>query len=270
VPFIRFSRDKRGYESTVVLHAYRGKQGPPRTRVLYLFRSPSHAKVGRRPLEAEVMEALEHTHPDLTFDWSALPREAVDPSKFDRRDREDRSSYRSGRASVRPAVPAVPVPVIIEDDSALGKLLGAQEALRLRSRYGELVQRITRRARTPEERDRLMERAARLNPDDWPDETLSRSAARTFDDDCESVAAELPQRRRGRRGGRQRTGQAGPEGVSRDEGHDHEELVQDAGAGASRDGGRDGADAGGPAAGPAAATGDPGAESESSRLPDAN
>jgi len=62
VPFIRHARDKRGYEQTFVMHAYRPGQGSSRARVLYLFRSPANMKVGRRALDAEVTEALEHTH----------------------------------------------------------------------------------------------------------------------------------------------------------------------------------------------------------------
>ena len=72
VPFIRRTRDKRGYENTYVMHAYRPAQGPHRTRILYVFRSPAGSRIGRDPLDGEVQEALEHTHPDLTFDWQAL------------------------------------------------------------------------------------------------------------------------------------------------------------------------------------------------------
>ena len=76
MPFLRHARDKRGYETTFVMHSYRPGQGQSagRTRLLYLFRTPSNRKVGRALLDPEVMEALEHTHPDLTFDWSGLPR----------------------------------------------------------------------------------------------------------------------------------------------------------------------------------------------------
>ena len=257
MPFIRYSRDKRGYESTVVLHAYRGANGPPRTRVLYLFRSPSHAKVGRRPLDAEVMEALEHTHPDLTFDWSGLTRVATVAPRFEARGRYERPANRAGRSQSRPQAPAPPpIPVIIEDDSALGRVLGGPEALRLRSRYSELLQRIARRARSPEERDRLMERAVRLNPDEWPDEAVTRAAASTFDADCEAVAVELPQRRRGRRGGRPRS----------QEGHDYEKHAQNPGDDAPGDGGGGRADAGEASAGSDA---DPGGAGSDADFPDA-
>jgi hypothetical protein len=214
VPFVRYARDKRGYESTYVMHAYRPGQGPQRARVLYLFRTPAHVKIGRRALEPEVMEALEHTHPDLSFDWTNLPTErpaeAAEPRERDHR-REwaahNRQSGRHGRpapaAARTPSGPPSPPPVI-EDESLLGRVIGAQRAAQLRGRYAELTLRIGRRARTPEDRDRLLERMQRLNPDEWMDEAAVRTAALTVEAEWDAVTAELPGRRRGRRGGRNR------------------------------------------------------------------
>jgi hypothetical protein len=208
VPFIRHTRDKRGYESTYVMHAYRPTSNEPnRTRVLYLFRTPSHVRIGRQALEAEVMEALEHTHPDLSFDWTSLVREPVivrpEP------ERPNRPPPRSAPPRPAPAPVAVPSPAIeLVDESLLGRVIGAAAAARLRQRYTDLSQRIFRRARTPEERDRLTERLKRLNPDDWTDEGLVRSGAQTVEAEWDAIAVELPSRRRGRRGGRRR-------------GHDH-------------------------------------------------
>jgi hypothetical protein len=211
VPFIRYTRDKRGYDSTMVMHVYRPGSGPQRTRVLYLFRSPPNVRVGRKPLEPEVVEALEHTHPDLTFDWTALLREPPPPPppRHDPRDRPGRPS-RPGRPRGEP-VPAVAA--VLEDQSLLGRVLGAEHAARLRGRYQELLQRIARRATTPEQREQLTDRAGRLNPDEWAEEAAVRAGARTVDEEWAAIAAELPQRRRGRRGGRHRpSGRAGTTG----------------------------------------------------------
>jgi hypothetical protein len=216
VPFIRQARDKRGYETTYVMHAYRPVQGPQRTRVLYLFRSPSHIKMGRHPLDEEIREALEHTHPDVSFDWSALGRESISVRSDEGRDRErdrDRDRHHRGERQERrggsshgraPAAAPVPVPVVLEDHSMLGRALGAERAAQLRAQYGELLQRIARRSRTPEDRDRLTQRAQRLNPDDWPDESEINGHVETIQADWEALSAELPSRRRGRRGGRRR------------------------------------------------------------------
>src|ERR1039457_3684050 len=107
MPFIRHLRDKRGYESTCVLHAYRGGTGVGRPRVLYLFRSPSNVKIARKPLDAEVIEALEHMHPDLVFDWTGMQREpaaAVPPPDI-RRGRPARPER-----PPRPAAARIPAP----------------------------------------------------------------------------------------------------------------------------------------------------------------
>jgi len=218
VPFIRYTRDKRGYETTFVMHGYRPAQGPQRTRVLYLFRAPSHIRMGRRPLDDEAREALEHTHPDLSFDWSALDRESADVRGADHRDRDrdrdrDGGRPRRGAPQGRPKPPAAP-PLVVDDQSLLGRTLGGATAARYRARYSELLERITRRARTPEERDRLTEAAQRLNPDDWPDAEAVRAHAQTIEAEWDAVAAELPARRRGRRGGRRRESPA--EGATTD------------------------------------------------------
>jgi len=167
--------------------------------------------MGRHPLDEEIREALEHTHPDVSFDWSALGRESMSVRSDETRDRDrdrhprqDRQERRGPAPQGRPAPAPAPVPVILDDQSTLGRVLGAERAAELRTQYGDLLQRIARRSRTPEDRDRLTQRAQRLNPDDWPDETEIRAHADTIQAEWETVAAELPSRRRGRRGGRRR------------------------------------------------------------------
>jgi hypothetical protein len=253
VPFIRCARDKRGYDATYVMHIYRPGQGNSKTRILYFFRSPAHIKVGRRVLEPEVMEALEHTHPDLNFDWTTLNHErdaAHDRSerfeRADRGDRNDRPRYdrndrsrdrrdsRESRPAPRPVAPAEPtvhprqvrdVPIDngeaqpaaeppappapavspdIPDDSLLARTVGASRAANLRMRYADILQRIARRARSAEDGERLNARAKRLNPDDWVDPTAVLAASQTVDGEWDAILSELPGRRRGRRGGRNR------------------------------------------------------------------
>ena len=126
VPFIRFARDKKGYESTCVMHAYRPPSGPQRVRVLYLFRTPAHLKVGRQPLDEEVIEALEHTHPDISFDWTALRKEPAEvrterPERVERWERNAR--HRERRGADRPQAPRPPAePAVIEDTTILGRV----------------------------------------------------------------------------------------------------------------------------------------------------
>jgi len=195
------------------MHGYRSGQNAARARVLYLFRTPPNVRIGRKSMDAEVREALEHTHPDLTFDWDGLLREPMPPPRPDPRERGPRQRPQGRKEKpVRESVAAPPpAPVIADDETLLGRVLGAQEAARLRARHAELSHRIARRARTPEERDRLSEAAQRLNPDGWGDEVAIRAGIVDFDGRCDAVAAELPRRRRGRRGGKNREGVPGQE-----------------------------------------------------------
>lgn len=277
MPFLRHARDKRGYETTFVMHSYRagGGQSAGRTRLLYMFRSPSNRKVGRGFLEPEVMEALEHTHPDLTFDWQGMLRApamaAVEPdrergergergrSRQDRNerkergggtDRRDRGERRERPEAVaagarRPEPVAVEAPVVVlEDDTLLGKAVGAAEAARMRAAYNELVQRIARRSRSPEERDRLMERAGRLNPEEWADGAAVAAGVAAFAVDSEAIRQELPRRRRGRRGGRAREREPGGSAIIDNDAHELD-MVGPAGADdRSLDGGMGAGDSG--------------------------
>ncbi|NQW05718.1 MAG: hypothetical protein HQ485_17065 [Acidobacteria bacterium] len=192
------------------MHAYRQGQGSARARVLYMFRSPSGVPMGRTSLDAEVREALEHTHPDLTFDWVGLLREPMPPPP--RPDPRERGPRQRAARSERAAREARP-PVVVEDGSLLGRTLGAIEATRLRARYAELNHRIARRGRTPEERDRLLEALAGTNPDTWTDETAVRAAQSKVDAQWDAITGELPRRRRGRRGGKDGKDQLPPSDV---------------------------------------------------------
>jgi hypothetical protein len=71
VPFVRFARDKRGYEYVYLVEAStRNRQMPP--HVLYWYRTPPGVRVGREPFDAEVRQALEARYRDITFDWKAI------------------------------------------------------------------------------------------------------------------------------------------------------------------------------------------------------
>jgi len=78
VPYLRFSRDKRGYENTYVLHAG-GTRGKSRPRMLYWFRTPPNIKVGRLALDAEAIRAVEGNNPDVTFDWNKMLKVRATP-----------------------------------------------------------------------------------------------------------------------------------------------------------------------------------------------
>jgi hypothetical protein len=72
VPFVRVTRDKRGYEHIYLMQASgrRGKGAAPRT--LYVFRTPPGVKVGREPFDETVRRTIEDQNPGVYFDWNKL------------------------------------------------------------------------------------------------------------------------------------------------------------------------------------------------------
>jgi hypothetical protein len=98
VPFLKFSRDRRGYEHFYVVEPVLGRRGKTRQRVLYWFRTPPNVKVGRVPFDDDVMRALEAQYPGMRFDWEALrntPIPSVEPEYWRERRRADRAARRA-------------------------------------------------------------------------------------------------------------------------------------------------------------------------------
>jgi hypothetical protein len=118
LPFLRFTRDKRGYETTSLVHAGR-RGGRSRPRILYWFRTPPGVKVGRPALDEEAIRWIEEHNPDIEFDWPkileaqppAAPPVAKTSSRNDdgknRRPRRDRERARPPQGQ-RPAPPPAP------------------------------------------------------------------------------------------------------------------------------------------------------------------
>lgn len=113
MPYLRFSRDKRGYENTYVLHT--DKPDGTKPRLLYWFRSPPNVKVGRQPLDEEAIGAIEARNPGVSFDWSRM--RAVRPVATEvkgatrtrsspKRGRKGRGGRDAGRPADAPDVPA--------------------------------------------------------------------------------------------------------------------------------------------------------------------
>ena len=109
MPFLRFSRDVRGYESTYLCHTFRRASGPPELRVLYWFRSPPDVKVGRPALAPDVIRAIEESNPDLRFDWDKIlkvkPPPPPDPGREARDERRSRRGRGKEASVVTPPVP---------------------------------------------------------------------------------------------------------------------------------------------------------------------
>ena len=109
MPFLRFSRDKRGYENTYLCHTYR-RGGKPRLRVLYWFRTPPEVKVGRLALDPDAIRTIEESNPDLKFDWGKILKVKPPPPPPDygadgRAARRERRCRRDPGAASAPPVP---------------------------------------------------------------------------------------------------------------------------------------------------------------------
>ena len=96
MPFLRFTRDKRGYEHFQLVQPTTNRRGQTKTCVLYWFRSPPNVRVGREPFDQHVRAALEQQNPDLEFDWDQILATPI-PSGDAERWRERRKQERVAR-----------------------------------------------------------------------------------------------------------------------------------------------------------------------------
>src|SRR5919197_3397726 len=94
--FLRFSRDKRGYEHFQLVQPATGRRGNSRPRILYWFRSPPNMKIGREPFDEGIRTALEKQNPDVEFDWAQIRATAI-PSADAEQWRERRRRTRQAR-----------------------------------------------------------------------------------------------------------------------------------------------------------------------------
>lgn len=75
MPFVRFSRDRRGYEHLYLVDS----KEPGRSRVIYWFRTPPGVRVGRSPFDAATQRSLEQQYPDVKFDWPQIVAARIPP-----------------------------------------------------------------------------------------------------------------------------------------------------------------------------------------------
>jgi hypothetical protein len=199
VPFLRFTRDRRGFENTFLLHA---AQPGDRPRVLYWYRSAPGVRVGRPALDEDAIRTIEEQHPEIEFDWPhILEVGATSPPEVERRPMRPRRKPKPAEPppSVEAAVEEEAAQYVAADEDAdvdigasdegpdeeaaapppahdlLEQLVGREIATRLRGRYAEVVARIHQRVPAGPEREMWESRAAALDPDAWvtADEILS-------------------------------------------------------------------------------------------------
>ena len=76
MPFVRFARDRRGYEHVYLVDVSKDRG---RSRVLYWFRTPPGVKVGRNPFDPDTQRSLERQNPGVAFDWPQIVAARMPP-----------------------------------------------------------------------------------------------------------------------------------------------------------------------------------------------
>ena len=211
MPFLRVIRDKRGYETTYLMHIYRDGIRQ-RTKILYIFRTPGGVRVGRDPLETDVQRQLEGQYPDIAFNWGAVRETqqiietAAEPRR--RRPRRDEEAPTTEIAAApapmparEPEPPRVAIPTTIEGATP-------DEQIAFLSYWYPLVRdRIARRTLDPARQEALTALADRLNPSAWTDADQITAGLQSAAEALERLSRVFAKRRRR---ARRRSGDARP------------------------------------------------------------
>ena len=177
MPFLRVIRDKRGYETTYLMHLYRDG-ARQRSKILYVFRTPGGVRVGRDPLEPDVLRQIESQYPDIQFNWATVreSQQVIETSIEPRRRRPRREDETptvapsvpvapaaAPAAPVAPAPPRVAFPSVIEGETP-------DERIAFLTHWHPIIrERIPHRTSDPARQEALNALADRLNPANWTD-----------------------------------------------------------------------------------------------------
>lgn len=222
MPFLRLTRDRRGFENTYLMHADRPGDRP---RILYWYRTAPGIVQGRAPLDEDAIRTIEDQHPDIEFDWPAILAlsEVMTPedepafapsasarkkSREPRRDGRDKKSRVAAEAAgsvepTEPTEPAEPVELVESVEPAepagpveprnrlLEELAGREIGSRLRARHAEIIARIDDLDVDGSEKDALFKRAEALDPELWMTPEAVLEGVRNADASFEKLKAAL-------------------------------------------------------------------------------
>jgi hypothetical protein len=224
VPFLRILRDKRGYETSYLMHWFR-EGNRQRSKVLYVFRTPGGVRVGRDLFDRDVRDDIEARYPDIEFDWDAVRQnQQIIESAPERRRRPRREGPEGAAAPPEPAAekavaaPAParpPIPSVIEGPTA------DEQIAFLASWYPQIRERIAARPWEADRRDALMALAERLNPAAWTDADEITTGLQQAAEALERISRVFARRRRRQRK-RPRPGEAPGSAPGPEAGPDHE------------------------------------------------
>jgi len=207
VPFLRVIRDKRGYETTYLMHWFR-EGNRQRSRILYVFRTPGGVRVGRAPLEPDVIRQIESQHPDIHFDWNVIRdnQQVVEPAIDIRRRRPKRDAIEAPAASPEAAPPPAPVPpppAPTDSESRVAPIPATlqgttpdEQIAFLTEWYPVIRERIPHKTAEPARKEALLALAERLNPAGWTDADQITSGLQEAAQALERLANVFARRRR--------------------------------------------------------------------------
>jgi hypothetical protein len=179
VPFLRVIRDKRGYETTYLMHLYR-EGHRQRSRILYVFRSPGGVRVGRGALDPDVLREIEAQYPDIAFDWKDVREHQqhieISPEPRRRKPPKREEAVAAAAPDVQAPAPAPALPAPSTSAPSPGAVPSAIEGATpddqiafLGRWYALIRERIPRRTSDPVRQEALMALTERLNPAAWTD-----------------------------------------------------------------------------------------------------
>jgi hypothetical protein len=214
VPFLRVIRDKRGYETTYLMHIYRDGQRQ-RTKILYVFRTPGGVRVGRDPLEPDVQKQIEGQYPDIPFNWHAVreTQQVIETAAEPRRRRpramtdarDDVEGRREGEVAPVEAAPviAAPAPPAREPQPPRVVIPAVIEGVTPDEQIAFLMQwfpivreRIATRVSDPTRIAALNALADRLNPSAWTDADQITAGLQAAAEALERLSRVFSKRRR--------------------------------------------------------------------------
>jgi hypothetical protein len=210
VPFLRIIRDKRGYETTYLMHWY--KEGSKqRSKILYVFRTPGGVRVGRVALEPDILRSIEAQYPDIAFDWKSVldNQQVVEAAPEIRRPRKRKREEEGApgaaagdaaknvaavpgagqpRPEAQPSRPSIP--------SALEGATPDEQIAFLTKWYPVVRERILQRATDAVRRDALLALAERLNAATWTDADQITAGLQQAGEALERLSRVFSKRRR--------------------------------------------------------------------------
>jgi hypothetical protein len=188
-----------------------------RSRILYVFRTPGGARVGREALEPDVLRDIEALFPAIAFDWKAVlsNRQVIESAPEPRRRRRRPTEGEAGEGAAPAPAPAptpAPTPAPAESASVAApsqpaparpsipaRIEGAtpDEQMAFLTRWYPIVRdRIPMRTVDPARREALTALAERLNPAAWTDADQIAAGLESAAEALERLAHVFARRRR--------------------------------------------------------------------------